>query len=153
MIWATFENHWYLLLLDCSERREKETQKITTQKSFIEKHIVQQTMHRRQRISVDMLFFETQEIGCYLSLMKISYNLTKRTTKTRYCENYLKMYIRNFKTKSYELKVSGNIFISILNYKLKRLVSSLRLTKEQKRAKTAISRKKLSEKSVEGIKE
>ena len=33
-------------------------------------------------ISVDMLFFGTQEIGCDLSLMKISYNLTKRTTKT-----------------------------------------------------------------------
>ena len=46
----------------------------------------------------------------------------------------------------------GNITISILNYKSKRLVSNLRLPKQQKQAKTAISRKKLSEKNVEGIK-
>ena len=36
-----------------------------------------------------MVFFETQEIGCDLSLMKISYNLTKRTTKTEKFEKYL----------------------------------------------------------------
>ena len=29
--WATFENHWDLLLRHCSERREKETQNLTTQ--------------------------------------------------------------------------------------------------------------------------
>ena len=83
--------------------------------------------------------------------MKISYNLTKRT-KTEVFEKYLKMYIINFKTKGYELTSSGNIINSILNYKLKRLVSNLRLPKEQKQAKTAISRKELREKSVEGIK-
>ena len=55
-------------------------------------------------------------------------------------------------SKSYEQTASGNIINSILNYQLKRFVSSLRLPKEQKQAKTAISRKKLSEKSVEGIK-
>ena len=47
---------------------------------------------------------------------------------------------------------SSNIFISIISYKPKRLVSNLRLPKEQKQAKTAISRKKLSERSVEGNK-
>ena len=84
--------------------------------------------------------------------MKISYNLTKRTTKTKKFENYLKMYIINFKTKGYELTASGNIKNTILNNKRKRLVSIFRLPKEQKQAKTAISRKKLSEKSVEGNK-
>ena len=62
------------------------------------------------------------------------------------------MYIINFKTKGYELTASGNIINSILNYKRKRLVSIFWLPKEQKQAKTAISRKKLSEKSVEGNK-
>ena len=71
--------------------------------------------------------------------MKRSYNLTKRTTKAKKFENYMKMYIINFKTKGYEPTASGNIIISILNYKL---VSNLRLPKEQKHAKTAISRKK-----------
>ena len=99
-----------------------------------------------------MLFFETQEIGCDRSLMKISYNLTKRATKTEKFENYFKMYIINLKTKGYELTVSGNIINSIPNYKLKRLVSNLRLPKEQKQEKTAISRTKLSKKSAEGIK-
>ena len=46
-------------------------------------------------------------------------------------------------SKSYEQTASGNIINSILNYKLKRFVSSLRLPKEQKQAKTAISRKKI----------
>ena len=98
-----------------------------------------------------MSFFERQEIGCDLSLMKISYKLTKKTTTEKF-EKYLKVYIINFKTKGYELTASGNIINSILNYKLKRLVSNLRLPKKQKQAKTAVSRKKLSEKRVEGIK-
>ena len=37
--WATFENHWDLLLRDCVERREKNP-KLTTQKAFIKTHIV-----------------------------------------------------------------------------------------------------------------
>ena len=57
-------------------------------------------------ISVDISIFETQEIGCDLSLMKTSYNLTKRTTKTEKFENHFKMYIINFKTKGYELTPS-----------------------------------------------
>ena len=85
-----------------------------------------------------MLFFETQEIGCDISLMKISYNLTKKITKAEKFEKCLKMYIMNFKTKGYELTALGNINYSIANYKLKRLVSILRLPKEQKQAKTAI---------------
>ena len=41
-----------------------------------------------------MLFLEIQEIGLDLSLMKILYNLTKRTTKTEKLEKYFKMYIK-----------------------------------------------------------
>ena len=58
-----------------------------------------------------MLFFETEENGCDLSLMKISYNLTKKTTKTEKFEKDLKMYITNFMTKRYEPTASGNIKI------------------------------------------
>ena len=58
------------------------------------------------------------------------------------------MYKIKFETIHDKLTASGNIF----NYKLKRPVSNLRLPKEQEQAKTANSRKKLSEKSVEGIK-
>ena len=48
---------------------------------------------------------------------------------------------------------SGNIINSILNYKSKRLVSNLRLPKEQKQAKNGnFKKKKLSEKGVEGNK-
>ena len=46
MIWTTFENHLDLFLRDCSETIEKETQKMTTQKTVIKTHIVQQTKHR-----------------------------------------------------------------------------------------------------------
>ena len=64
--------------------------------------------------------------------MKISYNLTKRTTKFEKFENYLKMLIINFKTIRYVLTALGNIFHSIPNDKPMRLVSNLRLLKEQK---------------------
>ena len=57
------------------------------------------------------------------------------------------MYIINFKTIRYKLSALGNTIHSIFNYKLLRPVCKLRLPKEKK---TAI--KKLSEKSVEGIK-
>ena len=50
-----------------------------------------------------MFFFGIQEIGCDLSLMKINYNLTKRTTKTEEFEKCLKIYIIDFKTKGYKL--------------------------------------------------
>ena len=60
-----------------------------------------------------MLFFETQEIGCDLSLMKISYSLTKKTTKTGKFEKNLKMYAITFRLKSMNCAL-GNIFNSIL---------------------------------------
>ena len=46
-----------------------------------------------------MLFCGIKEIVCDLSLMKISYNLTKRTTKNEKFEKCLKVYIINFRTK------------------------------------------------------
>ena len=95
-----------------------------------------------------MLFFEKQENGWDLSLMKVSYNLTKRTTKTEKVEKYFKMFIINFKTIRYKLTASGNINHSILNYKPMRPVINLWLPKEQKQQ----NQEKLSEKSVEGIK-
>ena len=62
------------------------------------------------------------------------------------------MYIINFMTPRYKLTASSNVDHSILNYKLMRPVRNLWLHKEQKQAKTAKSRIKLSEKSVESIK-
>ena len=50
-----------------------------------------------------MLFFEKQDIGCDLSLIKICYNLTKRTTKNEKFEKCLKMHIKNFNSKGYKL--------------------------------------------------
>ena len=81
-------------------------------------------------MSVDMLFFEIQEIGCHLSLMKIICNLKKRTTKSEKFVKYLKTNIKTFR---YEVTASGNINRSNLCYTLLRPVSSLRLPKEQKR--------------------
>ena len=92
--------------------------------------------------SVHMLIFETQEIGCDFSLMKISYKLRKKTTKTEKFEKQLKVYIINFKTKSYELTAWSNIIYSILNYKLKRVVSNLRLPKKTKTGKNSNFKKK-----------
>ena len=43
---ATFENHWNLLLRECPKRREKETQILTTQKTFTKRHFVQQKKHQ-----------------------------------------------------------------------------------------------------------
>ena len=78
-----------------------------------------------------MFVFEIQEIGRDLS-MKISYNLTKRTRKTKKFEKKLKMYLINFKTISYKLSALGNIIHSIFNYKPMRPVSKLRLLKNKK---------------------
>ena len=79
-----------------------------------------------------MLFLEIQEIGWALLLMRISYNLTKRITKTEKLEKYFKMFIINFKTIRYNLTASGNLNHSILNYKPMRPVINLRLHKKQK---------------------
>ena len=79
-----------------------------------------------------MLFLEIQEIGWDLSLMKKSYNLTKRTTKTEKLEKYFKMFTINIKTIRCKLTASGSINHSILNYKPMRPVINVCLPKEQK---------------------
>ena len=56
-----------------------------------------------------------------LSMMKISYKLTKRASKTEKFEKYLKMYdIIDFQTIRYKLTAAGSVIYSILNYKLMR---------------------------------
>ena len=47
--------------------------------------------------------------------MKISYNLTKRTTKTEKFEKNFNMIIINFKTIRYKLTALGNFVHSMLN--------------------------------------
>ena len=64
---------------------------------------------------IGVLSLEIQEIGWDLSLMKISYNLTKRTTKNEKFEKNFNMFIINFKTIRYKLTASGNIIHSMLN--------------------------------------
>ena len=44
-----------------------------------------------------MVFIEIQEKGLDLSLMIISYNLTKRTKKTEKLEKYFKMFIKTLR--------------------------------------------------------
>ena len=118
---------------------------MTTQQTFLKTHIVQQIKHQWQIKSLDLLFIVIQEIGSDLSLMKISYILTKRTTKTEKFEKYLKMYTQNFRTIHYKLAASVKIIHSILNCKLVRPVSNLYLPKEQKQAKTANSGEKIDQ--------
>ena len=79
-----------------------------------------------------MFFLEIHEIRWDLSLLNRSYNLTKRTTKTKTFEKHFKMLTKNFNTIRYKLNASGNIIHSVLNYKPMRPVSNLRLPKEQK---------------------
>ena len=62
-----------------------------------------------------MLSFEIQEIGWELSLRKISYNLTKRTTKTEKFEKNFNMFLINFKTIRDKLTALGKIIHSMLN--------------------------------------
>ena len=57
--------------------------------------------------------------------------------------------IVTFVTIRYKLTASGNITRSILNYKLMRLISILRLHKEQRKQEKTTNSKKMSEKSVE----
>ena len=63
-----------------------------------------------------MLSPEKQETGWDLFLMKISYNLTKRTTKTERFEKCFKLFILDFKTIHYKLTASGNINPNLQTY-------------------------------------
>ena len=58
--WAKFQNHWDLLLSEYAKRREKETQKVTAQKAFIN-HILLNKKHQfRHVISGQVKFWFTK---------------------------------------------------------------------------------------------
>ena len=84
---------------------------------------------------ISRYFFEIQEIGRDLSMMKVSYKLTKRRKKTKNFKIKLEMYIVNFRSTRNKLSASGNINHSIFKYKLMRAVSNLWLPEEQKNRK------------------
>ena len=67
-------------------------------------------------------------------MMRKSHKLTKRTTKTEKNDKSFKILniynIINFKTIRYKLTASGNIIYSFFNYKMMRMVNTLRLPKE-----------------------
>ena len=124
-IWAAFENHWDLLLPESANRKAKRNiKRILSTKQNISYDI----------ISVNMLIFEIQGNGRDLSITRISYKMTKRTTKTAKFEKSLKMYnIINFKTIRYKLTALGKIIHLIGIYNFMRPVSTLRLLKELKK--------------------
>ena len=62
-----------------AKRREKETQILTSHKTFIKMHIVQQTKHQLPPYNTGKMVFELQGIGWNLSMMRINYKFTKRT--------------------------------------------------------------------------
>ena len=72
-----------------------------------------------------------QQIELDFSMIIISYKLTKKTTKTeKLKKKSLKMYIVNFETIRYKMTALRNINPWILNYKLLRPVSVLRLSND-----------------------
>ena len=77
-MWASFENNWTLFLRECAKRKK---QILTTHNTFMKTHIFQQTIHQLPG-NISRNFFELQGVGWDLSMMRISYKLTKRTTKT-----------------------------------------------------------------------
>ena len=81
-------------------------------------------------------------------MMRISYKLTKRTTKTKKIKKHLKISIISFKTIHLELTALVEIAYSILLNKVLRPVSNLQLSATGKNCKF----KNLSEKSIENFK-
>ena len=59
-IWATFVNHWDLLLRDCSERREKAAKKMTTQKTFKNAYCPTNNASVTNNISRYVIFWNTR---------------------------------------------------------------------------------------------
>ena len=72
-----------LLLRECAKSREKETQILTTQ-TFIKTYNVQQSKHRLQLEVNETIIFELQGIRWELSMMTLSYKLTKRTKTEKF---------------------------------------------------------------------
>ena len=88
--------------------------------NFVKTHLVHQISYDKK--SVDML------------MLRISYKLTKKTTKTENIAKSTKILkminILNFKATHYKLTVSGNIFNFIVNYKFVRPLSVFRQPNE-----------------------
>ena len=72
-----------LLLRECAKRREKETKNLTTQ-TFIKTYNVQQSKHRLRHEVNETIIFELQGIRWELSMMRLSYKLTKRTKTEKF---------------------------------------------------------------------
>ena len=102
-------------------------------------HIVNQTKQQLWHNISRPDFFEIQGIWKDLSITRLSYMLTKRTTKTEKIEKSLKMYNINFKNIYHKLTASGRINHLVVNYKFMRPVSILRQPREKK-AKTTNSK-------------
>ena len=101
-------------------------------------HIVHQKNISYNVISIDSLIFGIQGIGWDLSMTRISYKLTKRTTKTEKFEKILEMYnIIIYKTIGYKLTASGNITNLTVNYKFMKPIRILRLPKNKKKGKNS----------------
>ena len=92
-----FENHWDLLLRKYSKKKsEKETKILTTHKTLMKAYRPPQNISY-DIISIDMLIFELHRIEWDLSVMRIRYKLTIRTTKTEKFEKFMKTeLIKNF---------------------------------------------------------
>ena len=67
-----------------AKRREKEPQILTSHKIFMKMHIFQQTKHQLPHYFNGKIVFDLQGIGWNLSMMRISYKLTKGTKTEEY---------------------------------------------------------------------
>ena len=97
-------------------------------------HIVQQTKHQLRQNNGNHVNFKKKQVSVWAFSMIRKNKLTKRTTKTEKNKKswkILKIYnIINFETIRYKLTASGNLIHSILNYKLMRVVITVRVPKE-----------------------
>ena len=99
---------------ECAERRGNETQILTTHKTFMKTHIVQQTKHQLRHHINGKIVFELQGIRWNLSMMRINYKFTKRTKPEKYEKISDKEKIVNFNAIRYKLSALSNIIHSIL---------------------------------------
>ena len=117
-------NCYYALVL----REEKKKHKYTTHITLWKRILSNKRNISNVMISVNMLIFKIQGIVLELTMMRISYKLTKRTTnwKKREILKILKKFcILHLKTIRYKPTASGKIIHSIVIYKLLRQVSIL----------------------------
>ena len=99
-----------------------------------------------------MLIFKIKGIGWDLSMMRVKYKLTKRTTNTKKIEKSSKIYsITTFKTIRYKLTASGKfLFIQFSITSFWDLSTNYGYLKNNKQAKAANSKKE-NKNSVEAF--